>query len=200
MHRFALVALVFSAIASTAAGQVSPPETATTTRQTPRTDFGSVLRSGVQGNVASRESLLAGTAEIERQLAAAAATSAGDAAAFGAGLSRAAATELQAICSSLVANPGDTAAGEALQQALGVHARRSPETVTRFCLEPAIASLRGELESSMQALDRLAADDATQANIDLQNVLQKQQQTMAGIAAVLRTKHDTAKNAINNVR
>ena len=80
MHRFALVALLISAItstviATTAAGQVRAPEGAATTGQRPQTDFGSVLRRGVQSDAASPESLRAGTADVERQLTAAAATS-----------------------------------------------------------------------------------------------------------------------------
>jgi hypothetical protein len=166
----------------------------------PQSNAVTVVRPGVQGAFASRESLLAGTIELEDQLAVEAAQSAADAGTFGAGLSPAATRQLQGICTTLVANPDDTAAIEALQQALGVYARQNPEAVTRFCLEPAISQLQGELASSRESIGRLDADSQAQANIDLQNILQKQQQTLAAISTVLGTKHDTAKNSISNVR
>jgi hypothetical protein len=46
----------------------------------------------------------------------------------------------------------------------------------------------------------MSAGGDAQANIDLQNTLQKQQQTFQTISNVMKTKHDTAKNSISNVR
>lgn len=45
-----------------------------------------------------------------------------------------------------------------------------------------------------------AGDDPSSSNVDLQNALQKLQGTLQTLSNVAKTKHDTAKNAINNVR
>lgn len=45
-----------------------------------------------------------------------------------------------------------------------------------------------------------AGDDPSSANVDLQNALQKLQRTMQTLSNVAKSKHDTAKSAINNVR
>lgn len=58
------------------------------------------------------------------------------------------------------------------------------------------------------ALQRFAAeierkstlgDDAQLANLDLQNALQKQQQVLQMMMNIMKTRHDTAKNIINNI-
>jgi len=45
-----------------------------------------------------------------------------------------------------------------------------------------------ELEESLQTL----GDDAQQANVDLQNMMQKQQQTLTTMSHVSKMLHDTA--------
>lgn len=54
-----------------------------------------------------------------------------------------------------------------------------------------------EIETELQ--DRLAEDELL-ANIDLQNILQKQQQTLQTISNVMKAKHDTIKAVLRNVR
>ncbi|HSB50790.1 MAG TPA: phage baseplate assembly protein V [Nitrosopumilaceae archaeon] len=59
------------------------------------------------------------------------------------------------------------------------------------------------LDNGIMVLEEKLAsvgDDAQMANIDLQNALQKQQQTLQTLSNVLKETHDTAKAAINNIR
>ena len=68
----------------------------------------------------------------------------------------------------------------------------------------------GSIEQQIKALDtgievlegKLSSvgDDAQLANIDLQNSLQKQQQTLQTMSNILKSQHDTLKAIINNVR
>ena len=144
--------------------------------------------------------LLGGTAELQRQLGVEAARSGRAAQAFGASLSAADRRDLQGACSSLVANPNNAQASQKLQHFLSQF--HSAEAVTRFCLDPAIARLQNELHSSRQGLERMtaarAADDGR--NVALESTLQRQQRTFSTLSNIMKTKHDTAKNAISNVR
>jgi len=180
---------------------VQAPE-ASPTRQAPNTSFGTVVKSGVQQPAATNFGvLLGGTSELEQQLEVEAAKSGRAAQAFRASVSPADGRQLQSACATLVASPGDARATAALQQAMARYPNHDAEAIMRFCLEPTIAALRGELQTSRQTLERLnAAGGDAQANIDLQNTLQKQQQTVATISNVMKTKHDTAKNSISNIR
>ena len=56
--------------------------------------------------------------------------------------------------------------------------------------------LKGDLEQGMSAM----GNNAQLANIHLQNAMQKQQQLIQMMSNVMKTKHDTAKAAVNNVR
>ena len=60
-----------------------------------------------------------------------------------------------------------------------------------------------ELESEIKKWEEQLSsigDDAQLANIDPQNQLQKQQQILQTMSNIMKTKHDAAKAAINNVR
>lgn len=145
--------------------------------------------------------LLSATIELEDALAIEAARSERGAQAFGASLSAADRRELQGACTALVANPSDAAARRRLELMMSRYRDNNAAVITRYCLEPAITQLRSDLQASQQALERLsAAGGGAQADIDLQNVLQKQQQTFTMISNIMKTKHDTAKNSISNVR
>lgn len=146
--------------------------------------------------------LLGGTGQLQRQLEAEAARSARNAQAFGASLSATDRRDLQGTCSALVANPGDTQAQTKLQNFLSRYRDNSPEAVLRFCLDPAIGRLNGDLQASRQGLERMTAERAADdgRNVALENRLQQQQQTFSSISNVMKTRHDTAKNAISNVR
>jgi hypothetical protein len=54
----------------------------------------------------------------------------------------------------------------------------------------------GEITTSFKAL----GDDAQLANLDLQNLLQKQQQAMQMMASVSKKMHDTGQSVIKNIR
>jgi hypothetical protein len=145
--------------------------------------------------------LLGGTSELQSQLAAEAARSARAAQAFGASLTAMDRRDLQGTCSALVANSADSGAQRKLQELLSRYKDNSPEAVMRFCLDPMITQLQGELRASRQTLERLGTGGGdTQANVDMQNKLQQQQQTFSSISNVMKTRHDTAKNSISNVR
>jgi hypothetical protein len=144
--------------------------------------------------------LLGGTAELQQQLEVEAAKSARAAQAFGASLTAADRRELQGACTALVANPNDATASQRLAQMMSRYKDNSAEAIVRFCLEPSIARLRADLQASRQTLNRLDTGSGTQANVDMQNKLQQQQQVFTSISNVMKTKHDTAKNAISNVR
>jgi hypothetical protein len=197
-----LLGLASSLFCTVAMGQVQAPEASPATRQTPSTSVGTMVRSGVQQTAATNFGvLLGGTTELEQQLEIEAAKSAGAAQAFRAGVSPADGRQLHSACATLVANPSDARATDALRQAMARYPNHGAEAIMRFCLEPTIAALRGELKTSRQTLERLnAAGGDAQANVDLQNALQKQQRRMSTISNVMKTKHDTAKNSISNVR
>ena len=63
-------------------------------------------------------------------------------------------------------------------------------------------STRGSLRSYIEDLERQLAtvgDDAQLANVDLQNVLQKQQQTMQMMSNISKLLHDTAMAIIRKI-
>jgi hypothetical protein len=169
-----------------AAGQ--PERTAETpsARQTPKTDFGAMLND---------------TIELEQALEIEAARSARAAQAFGASLTAADRVELEGACTALVGNPNDAAASQRLERMMSRYRDNSAEAITRFCLDPVITKLRDDVQMSRRTLDDLnAGRGSAQANVDLQNTLQKQQQIFTSVSNVLKTRHDTAKNSISNVR
>lgn len=73
-------------------------------------------------------------------------------------------------------------------------------------LEKKIESLQVGMnvcEDKLSSLDEQLqgiGDDAQLANIDLQNALQKQQQTMQMMSNIMKSQHDTLKAIINNMR
>jgi hypothetical protein len=196
-----LLGVVWGLLCAPVAGQtVRAPET-TPTRQTPNTSFGTMVRTGVQPQASNFGVLLGGTTELQRQLETEAAKSARAAQTFGTSLSAADRRDLQSACSALVANPDDATASRQLEQIMSRYRDNNAEAIMRFCLEPTIAQLRAELQASRQTLERLGtAGGEAQANIDMQNKLQQQQQTFSSISNVMKTKHDTAKNSVSNIR
>jgi hypothetical protein len=68
----------------------------------------------------------------------------------------------------------------------------------------ASASALGSGELNEPALDRVAGgvtvgDDVQLANVDLQNMLQKQQQTLQTMSNISKMVHDTAMNTIRKI-
>jgi hypothetical protein len=202
MRERGLLCLAAGLFCTVALGQVRAPEAAPAARTTPNSSFGTMVRNGAQPAATSFGVLLGGTTELGQQLEIEAARSVSAAQAFRAVVSPADGRLLQTACAALVANPGDARAADALRQAMARYPNQDAEAITRFCVEPTIDKLRGELRASRQTLERLngAGGGATQANVDLQNVLQQQQRIFTTISNVMKTKHDTAKNSISNVR
>lgn len=94
-----------------------------------------------------------------------------------------------------------TRAQRRLQSLLARYEATDSQTVLRFCLDRSYARLRNEIAVSVSALDRIKASGAeAEANIELQSSLQRQQQTLTTLRNIMKTRHDTAKNAISNVR
>ena len=201
MCKSRFLALASSLFCAVALGQVRAPEAAPATQTTPNSSFGTMVRSGAQPAATNFGVLLGGTTEAEQQLEIEAAKSARAAQAFRASVSPTDGRQLQSACATLVASPSDARATDSLQQAMARYPNHDAEAIMRFCLEPTLAELRGELQTSRRTLERLnAAGGDAQANVDLQNVLQKQQQRIATINNVMKTKHDTVKNSISNIR
>lgn len=166
-------------------------------RQTPKTDFGSIVKTGSAdlGTIHADASSL--RHEIEDE-----ATRFADAARiFGSRLTAAERRELQRACEQVVASEGDARMQQRLQALLARYEAMESETVLRFCLEPSYARLRAEMAATVSTLERLRASGTeTEVNIELQNSLQRQQQTFTTLSNIMKTKHDTAKNAISNIR
>jgi hypothetical protein len=192
---------VCALLCAPAAGQSERATETAPARQAPQTSFGSVIKSGLSTSGAEASALLGATIDLEQSLEIEASRSAAAAQTFGASLSAADRRELQGACTALVANPNDAAASRRLEQMMSRYRDNNAEAITRFCLNPAITQLQGELRASRQTFERLGTGGGdTQANIDMQNKLQQQQQTFSSISSVMKTRHDTAKNAISNVR
>jgi hypothetical protein len=200
MRAYGLLGFASSLLCAVAAGQVRTPEAPPAARTTPNSSFGTVVRNGAQPAATNFGVLLGGTTELERQLEIEAAKSARGAQAFRAVVSAADGRQLQSACARLAAGAGGASATDVLRQTMVRYASHDAEAIMRFCLEPTIAALRGQLQASRQTLERLSAGGDAQANVDLQNTLQKQQQAFQTISNVMKTKHDTAKNSISNVR
>jgi len=65
-----------------------------------------------------------------------------------------------------------------------------------------VDSLKEQLESSIDALEKqlgTIGEDAQLANLDLQNALQKQQQTLQMMSSVMKMLHDTAMAIIRKI-
>lgn len=145
--------------------------------------------------------LLGDTDDLRAKVAADAARSARAAQAFGSRLSAVERRELQGSCTALIANDGDPSAQRSLQAQLDRYKDNDPEAVLRFCLDPAYTALQSELEASQRTLRASSADriDA-RASASLERSFEEQQRKYTAISNVMKTRHDTVKNAINNVR
>jgi hypothetical protein len=135
--------------------------------------------------------LLDATRALEGQLEIEAAKSARAAQAFGATLSAADRRELQSACTTLVNAPTDAAAAKRLELMMSRYKDNNAEAIVRFCLEPSIARLRTELQTSRQTLERLGASGrGTEGNAELQSTLEKQQQLEQMISNIMKADHD----------
>jgi hypothetical protein len=167
------------------------------TRQTSRTDFGSVLKAGPADLGAMHADATALRQEIEEETM----RFAGAAQTFGSRLTAAERRDLQDACESVVASEDNARMQRGLQSLLARYETTASETVLRFCLDSSYARLRNEIAATVSALERMRASGAeAQANIEIQNSLQRQQRTFTTLSNIMKTKHDTAKNSVSNVR
>ena len=68
--------------------------------------------------------------------------------------------------------------------------------------DPKICATKGELDTAIQAMEEKlnsVGDDAQLANVDLQNMLQKQQQTLQMMSNISKMLHDTAMAVIRKI-
>jgi hypothetical protein len=144
--------------------------------------------------------LLGGSSNLQQRVEAEAAKSSRAAQAFGNSLSAAEGLELQRACTALVADSSDARAQLRLQQFMSRYKDNNPDAILRFCLDPSYTQLQSELRANAQAIRRASSAGDPQASVDFEGKLQQQQQTYQAISNVMKTKHDTAKNSINNVR
>ncbi len=78
-------------------------------------------------------------------------------------------------------------------------------TVTKSRLQQKVQEMRRTnraLEQDLNALEtklRTVGDDSQLANIDLQNILQKQQQTLISMSNISKLLHDTAMSIIRKI-
>jgi hypothetical protein len=145
--------------------------------------------------------LLGGTSELQQRVEAEAARSARAAQAFGSSLGAAERRELQQSCTALVANPNDAGAQRRLQEYRSRYKDNNLEAVLRFCLDPSYRQLQSELQASVQSLRQASGGgNAARADTTLEDRLLQQQRTYTSISNVMKTRHDTAKNSIGNIR
>ena len=145
--------------------------------------------------------LLGGSTDLQQRVEAEAARSARAAQAFGNSLSAAERRDLQGACTALVANPNDARAQGRLREYLTRYKDNNQEAVLRACLDPAYKQLQSDLEGNSRAIRRASSGSSDeQALIDLESKLQQQNRSYTAISNIMKTKHDTARNAINNVR
>lgn len=185
--------VVLASIAVTAAAtSVAGPQ-----RQTPKTDFGSIVGSGA----AKGSTVHADATALRQQVEDEASQFADAARIFGSRLTAAERRDLQGACESVVASENNARSQQRLQSLLARYEATDPQTVLRFCLDTSYTRLRNEIAANVTALERTSASDVNaQANIELQDNLQRQQQTLTTLSNIMKTRHDTAKNAISNVR
>jgi GTP:adenosylcobinamide-phosphate guanylyltransferase len=87
-----------------------------------------------------------------------------------------------------------------IQKKIYVIERRNPE---KFSVQTGnVIATRGELENYINNLDAAlnsVGDDAQLANVDLQNILQKQQQCIQQLSNISKMLEDTAMNIIRKI-
>jgi hypothetical protein len=142
--------------------------------------------------------LLGGTAELQQRVEAEAAQSARAAQAFGSSLSAGDRRGLQGTCTALVANANDATAQRRLQEYLSRYKDDNPQAVLRFCLDPSYRQLQSGLQASVESLR--AGRSGEQASAALEETIERQRRTFTTISNIMKTRHDTAKNSIGNVR
>ena len=67
-----------------------------------------------------------------------------------------------------------------------------------LCQNSLLATLQTEIEELEEVLETVG-DDAQLANVDLQSVLQKQQQSLQMLSQISKTLHDTAMAIIRKI-
>ena len=190
-----LLAIAGLACAS-AAGQERPASSAqaparittnqSTVRQTPPSDFGTVMRRG---------------ADLQRQVDAEVAGTSAAAAVVGNGLAATELRELDAACAALAASPDDANAKRRLEQWLTAHKGRDPAAIARFCLAPRYRALQSDLQRDLGNLRAAApGEDQQAASLRLQMVMDRQSKMMATLSNLLKKMSDTAQSITQNLK
>lgn len=168
-------------------------------RQTPKTDFGTIV--GRRAQATSFSILLDDARALQQAIDRDATRSAAAAQTFGERIEQSDRHALQHACAALVTNERDEQAQRRLQEVLARHRDTDSDAVLRLCLDPHYRQLQSDVAAIVQALERKRASDG-QAESDpaLSAALQRQQSVFTTLGNVMKTRHDTAKNSISNVR
>jgi hypothetical protein len=105
---------------------------------------------------------------------------------------------LQAVCRETLARPADARLRQQFEQLVARNRSTGAEAIVSYCLAPSYQQLRRDVQSTADKLNSVG-DDAQLANVDLQNVLQKQQQTLQMMSNISKMLYDTATSVIRKM-
>jgi hypothetical protein len=160
-----------------------------TTRQAPKTDFSS--------RAAARDTLLTNARSLQRDVDAAA-TKASTAQTFAASLSAADGQALQSACRDAISRPADPEVRHRFEELVARYRGFGADAIVSYCMTPPYQQLRRDVQTLTSKLESVG-DDAQLANVDLQNVLQKQQQTLQMMSNISKMLYDTAISVIRKM-
>lgn len=116
-----------------------------------------------------------------------------------ASLTTADAQALQAVCRETLARPTDGRLRQRFEELVARNRRAGADAIVSYCLSPSYQQLRREVQGTTSKLESQNSDDAQLANVDLQNTLQKQQQTLQMMSNISKMLYDTANAVIRKI-
>lgn len=117
---------------------------------------------------------------------------------FAASLSAADAQALQGVCREAVARPTDAKVRQRFEESVARYRAAGADAIVSYCLAPSYQQLRRDVQGTADKLNS-QGDDAQLANVDLQNILQKQQQTLQMMSNISKMLYDTAASVIRKI-
>ena len=116
-----------------------------------------------------------------------------------ASLSTADAQSLQAVCSETLARPTDAKLRQRFEDLVARNRSAGADTIVSYCLAPSYQQLRRAVQDTARKAESQNSDDGQLANVDLQNTLQKQQQTLQMMSNISKMLYDTANAVIRKI-
>ncbi len=170
-------------------------------RQTPKTDFGTVMETGLvkTANAAMTGANLAAPFIPGGAVLSAASTGVGavKSTAIGStGTTQVTSGMSSGINSTYVGAPGETLNGGVVNPAAGGVGGATPTTSAELAAAGDSSAILMEETKAMQELNQ----SFNLQYLGLQQEMQSENRQFTTLSNVMKTKHDTAKNAINNVR